>query len=281
MRGLLERLAGQSTVVDFEELILLESTRANTRLWKQDDVLIGFAYVDEFNNLWFDVDTTPPWLDAMEAEIVAWGVECIRRRNAETGEQATLDCSCRADNPRRLAMLQAQGFALEPVRSLSYERSLAAPVSPQPLPPGFSIRPAHGTSEVEALVALHRAAFGTENMTVEQRLAMMNAPHYIPELDLLAIAPGGELAAFCVCGFETPDHSVGYTDPIGVHPAYQKRGLGLAVVTIGLDRLQRAGAKTATLGTSSENAAMQALAGKAGFACVSEKLWLSKSIAAG
>jgi hypothetical protein len=45
----------------------------------------------------------------------------------------------------------------------------------------------------------HRAAFGTEYLTVEERLATMREPEYDPELDLLAVAPDGRLAAYCMC----------------------------------------------------------------------------------
>ncbi len=36
-------------------------------------------------------------------------------------------------------------------------------------------------------------------MTVEYRQAIMRAPDYIPELDLVVQAPDGDLAAFWIC----------------------------------------------------------------------------------
>lgn len=131
---------------------------------------------------------------------------------------------------------------------------------------------------MEQLVTLHRAAFGTDNMTIEYRLAMMDTPQYVREMDLVAVAPHDELTAFCVCGFDDPDKSIGYTDPIGTHPSYQRMGLGKALVSVGLIALKNAGANTVRLGTSSENIAMQKLASELGFICVSEKLWFSKPV---
>jgi ribosomal protein S18 acetylase RimI-like enzyme len=145
-------------------------------------------------------------------------------------------------------------------------------------PPGFSIRCVKGIQEIEELVALHRDAFGTENMTPAQRLAIMDAPHYQPMLDLVAVAPNNELAAFCICGFVDGDRSKGYTDPIGTHPKYQRIGLGKALLSTGLAKLKNFGAKTAELGTSSKNLAMQNLASELGFVCIAEKLWFSKNI---
>jgi ribosomal protein S18 acetylase RimI-like enzyme len=278
MQALIDRLAANLTLVDFDEQIQLASVRAATRLWRQSGQLIGFAYVDDYNNLWFE--TEPEWAhpDELEAEIVAWGVTCIQQRNAETGEDGTLDCACSAAHRHRVQMLEKHGFQPAPERSLRYARSLAEPVAAYPLPAGFSLRCAAGPAEVEALVALHRAAFGTDHMTVEERLAMMNAPQYAPDMDFVAVAPTGELAAFCVCGFADPDKKTGYTDPIGTHPQYQRLGLGQAIVSAGLGALKMAGAQVAELGTSSLNPAMQKLAGKLGFVCVAEKLWFSKTV---
>jgi ribosomal protein S18 acetylase RimI-like enzyme len=86
------------------------------------------------------------------------------------------------------------------------------------------------------------------------------------------------LTAFCVCGFDDPENQIGYTDPIGTHPSYQRIGLGKALVSAGLIALKNAGANTARLGTSSDNIAMQKLASGLGFICVSEKVWLSKAV---
>jgi ribosomal protein S18 acetylase RimI-like enzyme len=135
-----------------------------------------------------------------------------------------------------------------------------------------------GENEVEALVSLHRSAFGTENMTVEERLAIMRAPNYVPELDLVVLAPNRELCAFCICRFEEGDDHTGYTDPIGTHLCYKRMGLGKALLSAGLRSIQQRGAIIAKLGTSSENIPMQKLAERVGFVCVSENLWFSKEV---
>src|SRR6266540_1123838 len=84
LRELRGRLASKSTIVDFDEQILLSSIRANTRIWRQDNKIVGFAFVDEFNNLWFDTETEFALLDELETEIVGWGINFIKKRNIET-----------------------------------------------------------------------------------------------------------------------------------------------------------------------------------------------------
>jgi ribosomal protein S18 acetylase RimI-like enzyme len=278
MRELSARLASRSCVVDFEENIRTPEIRANWRLWKHAGQLLGYAFVDDFNNLWFDTEPEQAFLKEVEAELIAWGLACIKKRNQAAGAENTLDSTCRADNPQRIQLLLEHGFVLQAVRTLRYARSLSTPIVAHPLPAGFSIRPAQGKNEVEQLVALHRAAFGTDNMTIERRLALMSTPDYRAELDLVLAAPDHELAAFCVCGFDDPQGKIGFTDPIGTHQHYQGRGLARALVSAGLLALQSAGAQVAQLGTSSENIAMQKLAGALGFECVSEKMWFSKVV---
>lgn len=278
IRAFRERLASAPTIVDFEEQILLVSIRETTRLWRQKDQIVGFAFVDEYNNLWFETDRELDCLNQLETEIVEWGVTCLQRRAAQTGAETTLDSTCQATDNHRIRTLTQHGFVPQEVRSVQYVRSLREPIPRYPLPDGFSIRCTQGREEVESLVALHRAAFGTAHMTVEYRLAMMSTPQYIRELDFVVVAPDGSLAAFCVCGFEDSERELGYTDPIGTHPSYRRLGLGKALVSAGLTALQTVGARQARLGTRSDNLAMQKLAGDVGFVCVSEKVWFSKAI---
>jgi hypothetical protein len=112
-------------------------------------------------------------------------------------------------------MLQRYGFVPDEVHSLRYSRSLGDPIEESPVPPGFRIRPIQGAGEVAQLVALHRAAFGTENMTVEQRLAMMNASYYRRELDLVVVAPAPKVSGG---GLARSGRGLARTDPIGTHP---------------------------------------------------------------
>jgi mycothiol synthase len=278
MRDLMRRLSSKSTVVDFEEQLLLSTVQSTLRCWKHKGQLISFAFIDDYNNLWFETEPESVYLDEVESEIVEWGIHCIKRINTGAASANTLDSTCPADHSQRIKMLEKYGFESQSIRSLYYSRSLNEPIPEFPLPQGYTIRCVHGKHEVEELVTLHRAAFGTDHMTIEQRLAMMSTPDYVPELDLVAVAPDGELAAFCVCGISVLDKDYGTTDPIGTHPKAQRLGLGKAIVSEGLLRLKSCGAKSAKLGTSSENIAMQNLAASLGFICILEKRWFSKAV---
>jgi ribosomal protein S18 acetylase RimI-like enzyme len=264
-------------VGDFEEQIQIPAIRSSMRIWQRRDAMTAFAYVDSGNNLRFEI--APGHHTAgLEQEIMDWGITCMRERNARTGKEQTLDATCRADDEERLDILRKFGFEQESIRTLQYTHSLDKPIEIFPFPAGFSMRCVTGEDEVKALVSLHRAAFGTDNMTIEERLAIMRAPNYTPDLDLVAISPNGELCAFCICGIEEGEKQTGTTDPIGTHQHYQRLGLGKAILSAGLHSIQVRGAVIAKLGTSSENIPMQKLAERVGFVCVSENLWFSKKI---
>jgi ribosomal protein S18 acetylase RimI-like enzyme len=284
MKAFLARLPTEPSVVDFDEVMAICSVQAFTRLWCADSgALVAFAYVDESNNLWFEI--SPPFDDdpALQAEIVAWGVDCVRQRNAQSGENATLDAVCEMEAQGHIEILRAHAFQETGLLTLKYARSLEESVPDFNLPADFSLRPTNGAAEVESLIALHRAAFGDDAMTVEYRLAMMRAPQYVPVLDLLIIAPDGELAAFCVCSIDDDENrqtgvQTGWPDPLGVHPHYQGRGLGKAVLFAALKALEQRGMQQARLGTSSDNLPMQRLAEALGFRLISKKVWFSRSV---
>lgn len=278
MRQLIASLKNKLSIVDFEEFIQLKSVRQNTRLWFEGPLLIAFAYVDDFNNLCFEV--IPDKSNRkVEDEIIGWGLECMRNKNMQSGVNDSLDSSCSAQNLARIELLERMGFIQQEIRSLKFARPLNEPIQELPLPSGYSIRCVNGESEVAHLVSLHRAAFGTNHMTEEYRLAMMHAPDYDKCLDWVAVAPEGTLAGFCIGSIDEDDSTLGYLDPIGVHPDHRRIGLSAAMIAYGLSYFRSRGIKTIQLGTSSENLPMIALAIRSGFTLQSESIWFSMDVA--
>ncbi len=278
-----DRIADYPSIIDLHELLALRAVQENTRLWfGADGRLIGFALVDHYSNLCFESDrqAAPPEL---EHEMIDWGGEVLRRRMPGDGEPLTLDASCRDDDRGRIALLEQTGFLKQDMQTLHMARRLDEPIPTPQIPVGFSIRHVAGEHEAGALVALHRAAFGSESMTVEERLAMMRTPDYDPEMDLLAVAPDGTMAAYCMCSINRRENQRsgrkdGCTDPVATHPDFQHRGLARALLLTGLRALRGRGMERAVLGTSSANVAMQRAAQAAGFRIDSRTLWFAKPV---
>lgn len=265
-----------------EELADVE-VQVTARLWTTSQELIGFAYINRYQNM-VDVFIESEFTPALQAEMMYWLAAAARQRNQAQGETLTLDASALEDDQPRLEMLERFGFLRQAETSLLMSCPLIPPIPDPQLPPGFSIRPLDGLAELENYVNLHRAAFGTDNMTLDYRRSIMSAPDYLPELDLVAVAPNGELAAFCHCQIFADDapraggKKEGWTDPLGTHPAYRRLGLAKALILAGMRLLQTRGMDTALLGTSSANPAMQQVAGSIGFRAVSNTLWYCKEV---
>ena len=70
----------------------------------------------------------------------------------------------------------------------------------------------------------------------------------------------------------------GQTDPVATHPRYQNLGLARALMLKGLHLLKARGMKSASLGTSGDNIAMQKTARSVGFHIDHKKIWFEKAI---
>lgn len=284
MLQLARTVQGHISALDLEENMALQSVRENTRLWRAvDGDLVAFAYVDDWNNLWYEcaAGVIEPGL---QGQLVQWGLACVARRSARSGVAATLETVCSEADVARMELLERHGFTRTGDTTLTYLRSLELPIEPALLPDGFHLQHVQGEEEAASLVELHREAFGTDQMTVERRLAIMRVAQYDPALDLVAVARDGELAAGCLCTVDLTEiqrtgRRSGSADIIYVRPKYRRLGLGRAVLTAGLTKLQRRGMEWAELGTSGENRAMQGLAESAGFHLMETKIWLTRVVA--
>jgi GNAT superfamily N-acetyltransferase len=260
--------------LDIEENLGFANTRANTRLWFDDGQSIAWAYVDEYNNLNWELDDQ--YAELIGTKIVEWGEFCVRRKLAK-GETATLDANCREDYSERISFLDRHGFEPTQGFNVSMTRPLTDPIPEPQLSQGFVIRPIAGIHEAESVAAMHRAAFGTEYMTTENRLVIMGTSGYDPSLDLLAIAPTGEIAAYCSCSVNDQAR-IGMTDPVATHPKYQRLGLSRALLLTGMRLLKERGMESAHLGTSGDNLAMQRTAESVGFTIEYNTIWFSKEV---
>ena len=156
-----------------------------------------------------------------------------------------------SDQAGRIRDLEEAGFASQAgVGEDSWSKVLLCrpaelPVPDYSLPAGFEIRPLAGQREVEDYVQLHQAVFESRNMTVAWRERTLRRPEYHADLDLVAVAPDGRLAAFCVCWLDASwaEGPGGQIEPLGVHQGFRYLGLGQAILSEGLRRLSLGGAR--------------------------------------
>lgn len=100
-------------------------------------------------------------------------------------------------------------------------------IEPPALEPGFTIRRL-GSADIASRVACGRRAFPGSRLTAERYEVARGSTTYRPALDHVVIAPDGSVAAFAL-GWLDPVSLVLELEPVGVDPAWQRRGLGRAI----------------------------------------------------
>lgn len=137
-------------------------------------------------------------------------------------------------------------------------RFLSQPIPDSVSPGGYTVRALGDESELPARSWLSWKAFHPDEPDEkyegwEWYKNVQRIPLYRRDLDILAVAPDGELAAFCTVWFDDVTRTAVF-EPVGTHPNHQKRGLGKAVMSEGLRRAHRLGATLATVSSYSKGA---------------------------
>jgi ribosomal protein S18 acetylase RimI-like enzyme len=246
----------------------------NVRLWEDDrGELLAWAAL-QFPFWTIDYAYHPNAPAAIHQEILTWADARARQPGKSSPARSMWFVNVFEWQQQRRQELEAAGFASQADKGddtwfqLILERSADVPVPEATVPAGFSIRSLRGPAEVEGYVALHRAAFQSENMATAWRLRTLEQAAYRPELDLIAEAPDGRLAAFCVCWFDPHgprELPSGQIEPLGVHPDFQSQGLARAILAEGIGRLHRLGAERVLVETDNYRPAAIALYESMGF----------------
>jgi ribosomal protein S18 acetylase RimI-like enzyme len=108
------------------------------------------------------------------------------------------------------------------------------------LPDGYTLRtvePGDWPSRVEA----HRTAFHPSRFREDVYEFVRATPDYRADLDCVAIAPDGLVAAFALAWLDDLN-MVGELEPVGTHEDHRRLGLGRAVNLFALRRLRDEGA---------------------------------------
>jgi mycothiol synthase len=236
---------------------------AGVRLWFAGDDLAGFAWPggDQVDVI------VHPRHHALADELLAWAEQRRRDERADGGGPVTFTAWAFDGDRERVAILERRGYARGD-RFYHYRlRGVGGPPPPLVLPPGYTLRHVQGDEDIERRVAVHRDAFAPSRYTAAKQRAVMRAPTYRPELDLVVVAPDGAFAAFAIVWFDAANR-LGVFEPVGVHSAHRRRGLGAAIMREGLRRLAALGARSATVmsGSGPAAAAANRLYDAAGFA---------------
>lgn len=264
------------------------------RLWEDErGDLAGFGWFDEPETVEWQI--APRWRadGTMASEALAWGEQRAReagasvlRSRAPNGDTETLALLAAngfaRDDRTPLALQQKRGFPPDGYYYARLGRDLRQPI-PEADAEGMSTgrtyetRAVGGEDEWPARVELHRTVWHPSRVTVVAYRRLRHVPGYRPELDLVAVAPTGDFAAYCICWLDAQNH-IGEFEPVGTAPAYRRQGAGRAVMLEGLRRLRAAGAETAIVYTSGNNRSAVALYESVGFRVYDEEHYYEKPL---
>jgi len=211
---------------------------------------------------------------ALANELYAWAEEQIARIVGLSGGKDIRTMWVLEDDAALVSHLYQRGFVRSEAHLKLYKRGLDGLLPMASLPAGFQVRHVAGEADGQERARASHAAFGSEKAFEaywQRYKRFMDSPAYIPELDLVSVAPDGRFASFCTCWLD-PVNRVGLFEPVGTHPDFQRLGLGKAVMLEGLLRMQASGMLTAIVGAESDNPAAQGLYRSIGFQAVN-KLW--------
>jgi len=205
----------------------------------------------------FDVFIHPDWFTNPAAgELYTWAADQAARQVDPSGRAIIRTMWASAGDPYTIQRLERMGFTRSQRYHQLFEQSLAGSPLPQSsLPPGYRVRPVAGVGDVQRRAAASHAAFESDlpfDAYWPRYLRFMQSPLYPAGQDLVIEDPDGRVAAFCICWLD-PINCVGSFEPLGVHPDFQRRGFGKAILQSGLRFMQAAGMITAIVGTGWDN----------------------------
>lgn len=229
----------------------------------------------------FDVFLAPAWYGSRLAEqIYAWSEERLAEIIRSTGGQEIRTVWVAEQDRRLTSMLISHGFKASDAATIHFQQSLGGSIPASVLPANYWVRTITGEQDLERRAMAQYAAFESTlpfDRYCQRYLRFMHSPVYRPEHDLVIEAPTGEIAAFCLLWLDETNR-VGLLEPVGVHPAFQRKGLGKALLHEALHRLQSAGMRQAIVNTEGENRPAQQLYLSTGFQVATRLITFTKTL---
>ena len=241
----------------------LPAARENLRIWTDDDgQILGFCWFQS-GGMEIQVDPAASPAGEIEREMVAWAMS----RQGTEADGSTSELS-RTHLNTTIARSQSSPILVSrsPAKTatISFVKTCEHRQFDVTVPTGATVRAVDIDRDLEDRVAIHREVWHPSRFTAASYAAVRAAPGFVPELDLVAVAPDGTIAAYCICWYD-PVNRIGEFEPVGARERFRRQGYGLALMHEGLRRLQDLGAMEAIVFSSATNAASHGLYSRSGF----------------
>jgi GNAT superfamily N-acetyltransferase len=172
-----------------------------------------------------------------------------KKLSIESDGQRMLYVWTESEDTLRLEILKKRGYTRGKWTEHQWRRDLDAPIPEVSIPEGYTIRSLGDVDEIPARSWASWRGFHPDEPDEDYQgwewyLNIQRCPLYRRDLDIVAIAPTGEIASFCTMWYDDATRSA-YIEPVATVPEHLRRGLSRACITAGLQRLQRMGATRA------------------------------------
>jgi GNAT superfamily N-acetyltransferase len=212
---------------------------AGTRLWEEvggpEPRIVAVAN-PEVRFLYF-IQMDPDYT-YLEGEVVRWIVDyCASQKASDEGLKISVVAL--EGNPAREAALGEHGFERGQVYGILRLRAVDTPIPDFRSPEGYVIRSVQPEEDFDRIAAAIRVVFGHGAwFTGEMLEELSRASFYRGDLDLVAVAPNGDIASFCTFRMD-PSSRATELEPMGTLPDYRRMGLAKALLVEGFRRLVR------------------------------------------
>ncbi|HXH87432.1 MAG TPA: GNAT family N-acetyltransferase [Gaiellaceae bacterium] len=207
--------------------------------WVDDDGPVAGVVLTEWSRAWGCDPIVVPGVSSVSlSTVLTRGVEAIDALGPEAVEVLARD-----DDIEMTGLLAGAGFVADDDRSGNTWMNADDRPDVAALPEGFVL--VDRSRETAKPHPMRRRS----GEGVESRLRQCSL--YDPALDLAVEAADGQIAGYALFWFD-PVTEVGMVEPMRVEDAYQRRGLARAMLTAGLERLAKRGARRLKVGYSTD-----------------------------
>jgi mycothiol synthase len=254
--------------------------RDHIRLWRDEqDRLVGFALLGE--DPAFECQVLPDYVWAgIEAEALAWAEGRRAELAAHDAQRwgGAFVWGARRDDAQRIAFLEQHGFRRGAHVEVTMLRSLDEPVPDAAIPAGYQVRAVAEFGETDQRADVEREVWQPYiNISGADYARLMRLPGYRRDLDVIAIAAEGVIAAY-VNGWIDTVNQIGDFGPVGAREAHRRRGLTRAVLAEDLRRMRALGMNRVCVSTGESNTPARRLYESLGFTVVNQYVEYVKSV---
>lgn len=206
------------------------------KLWHDDNgQILAFAWMNEDA-----VDFVCHYQHkALQNEIIEWSEQERLKNVSENIVNCFYVFDCDSEGE---FIAERKGYRRSEIFNYYGKRYLREEIPKAQLPLGYTIKSIETDEEVRKRAEMNELA-GNEITPDKYKYFMKHAVTYRQELDLIAVAPNGDVAGFCTVWFDSVC-KIGMFEPYAVHFDHLRKGLGKSLLLEGMNRLLSLGCRT-------------------------------------